>query len=92
MNLYITNANNYFNLKGSFSKSNLDVFWKEFQFIFEKNDRVTINIERLTHIDRDGINALVKLHNQSLTKQKSLSIIGMGNPKVYNRFKNEEAA
>ncbi len=92
MNLEITNYNNQFKIKGVLNRQNVNVFSSEFKNIFEKFNSLTLSIEGLTSIDRYGVNALAQLHNESITKHKSLSIIGMGCDDLYEHFKSEETA
>lgn len=92
MNLEITHHNNFFKVKGILDRNNLHIFQKEFKHIFDKFNALTISIESVEHIDRYGVNALAQLHNESITKGKSLSIIGMGCDDLYEHFKTEETA
>ena len=41
-------------------------------------------------IDRAGVMALARLHNESITKSKKLSIVGLGCKELYDHFKSEE--
>lgn len=90
MNIEITSYNNQFKLKGVLNRQNVNVFNSEFRNIFEKFNSLTLSIEGLTSIDRYGVNALAQLHNESISKQKSLSIIGMGCDDLYEHFRSEE--
>ena len=90
MDLQITNQNNIFQVVGILNKFNLHYFKKEFSNVFDKQSTLTINIEKVTSIDRYGVMALAQLHNQSLAKGKKLSIIGMGSDDLYEHFKSEE--
>jgi anti-anti-sigma regulatory factor len=92
MNIEITSYNNQFKIKGVLNRQNVNVFTSEFKNIFEKFNSLTLSIEGLTSIDRYGVNALAQLHNESISKQKSLSIIGMGCDDLYEHFKSEEEA
>lgn len=92
MNLEITSYNNQFRIKGVLNRQNVNVFSSEFKNVFEKFNSLTLSIEGLTSIDRYGVNALAQLHNESISKQKSLSIIGMGCDDLYEHFKSEETA
>lgn len=92
MNLEITSYNNQFKIKGVLNRQNVNVFSNEFKNIFEKFNSLTLSIEGLTSIDRYGVNALAQLHNESITKQKSLSIIGLGCDDLYEHFRSEETA
>ena len=92
MDLKITHHNNFFNLKGVLNRNSIHLFQKEFRHIFEKFNALTLSIENLEGIDRYGVNALAQLHNESISKGKSLSIIGMGCDDLYEHFKSESAA
>ena len=75
MELQITNYNNSFKIKGTLNKLNLRTFNSHFSNIFEKLDDVLINIENVESIDRAGVMALARLHNESINKAKRLSIV-----------------
>lgn len=92
MNLEITQANNFFKVKGVLDRHNIHVFKKQFRNIFEKASSITVSIESLTSIDRYGVSAIAQLHNEAIVKNKRLSIIGLGHSNIYNHFKSEEAA
>jgi len=90
MDLQITNYNNRFKIKGALNKLNLKDFNAHFSNIFDKLDEVQLDIEHIESIDRAGVMALAKLHNESINKSKSLSIIGFGCKELYEHFKAEE--
>lgn len=92
MNLKITHYNNFFNIKGILDKSSVSMFQSEFEYVFERLQSVTISIEDLESIDKYGVMALAKLHNESIAKQKQLSIIGFGCSDLYEHFKSNDAA
>jgi len=92
MELKITNCNNFFKIKGSLNKSNLDIFKSEFKNIFEKVNSLTISIEDVESMDRFGVNALSELHREAIVKHKNMAIIGLGCEDLYNHFKSEIAA
>lgn len=84
MDLRIYSQNNFYEVKGALNKKNIHVFQNAFKNIFETTSNVKISLEGLEAIDREGKNALEQLHNESLAKQKSLSIIGSGREDVFN--------
>lgn len=92
MALEISNNHDYFKIEGNLNRKNLHIFQNTFDNIFEKLDKVIISIEGLQGIDRDGVNAIAKLHNESLLKHKKLSIIGMGCNELYEHFTTNDAA
>jgi len=90
MDLQITSYNNRFKIKGDLNKLNLKTFNAHFANIFDKVDEILLDIERVENIDRAGVMALARLHNESITKSKRLSIIGLGCKELYQHFKSEE--
>ncbi len=90
MDIQITNYNNRFQIKGTLNKLNLKTFNAHFANIFDKLDDVLLDIEGIESIDRAGVMALARLHNESITKSKRLSIIGCGCKELYQHFKAEE--
>jgi len=89
MDLRISNQNNFYEVKGALNKKNIHVFQSAFKNIFDTSTNVRISVEGLEAIDREGRNALAQLHNESLAKQKSLSIIGSGREDIFN-FLNQD--
>ncbi|MBO3115631.1 hypothetical protein J4050_02670 [Winogradskyella sp. DF17] len=90
MDLQITSYNNRFQIKGALNKLSLKTFNAHFQNIFDKIDDVFIDIGGIESIDRAGVMALAKLHNESITKSKRLSIVGLGCKELYDHFKTQE--
>lgn len=92
MVLEIKNCDNCYKVKGQLTKFNLEIFNRAFQDIFETNDELTISIEDVKAIDRYGVNAIAKLHNQAIVLGKKLYIIGLGNKELYDEFRTTDAA
>ena len=92
MNLEITFANNFFNVKGALDRHNIHLFKKQFKNVFDNSNSIIVSIENLTSIDRYGVNAIAQLHNEALSKNKKLSIVGLGNGKLSKPFKSNQVA
>lgn len=92
MSLRITSCNNYFKLKGIFDKESMNVFKSEFENIFDYFSTLTINIEEIESMDGYGVSALANLHQQSIERNRKLSIIGLGCKDLYEHFKSNSAA
>ena len=92
MNLKITHYSNFFKLKGILDRKNLSIFYKEFNDIFDRENSLTINIEEVEWMDRYGVKAMTELHNEAISKNKKLSIIGMGCRDLYDHFKYQTTA
>jgi ABC-type transporter Mla MlaB component len=92
MVLEISNCDNCYKIIGSLTQKNLSIFQNTFRGIFNTTANLTINIEGLNDIDREGVSAITKLHNEAITLQKKLTIIGLGNKELYQHFKSNDAA
>tara|TARA_R110002049_G_scaffold305738_1_gene503130 strand:- start:4104 stop:4382 length:279 start_codon:yes stop_codon:yes gene_type:complete len=92
MSLRITSCNNYFKLKGVFNKESMTIFKSEFENIFDYFSTLTINIEEVESMDSYGVAALAGLHELSVSKNRKLSIIGLGCKDLYEHFKSSSAA
>lgn len=90
MDLQITNYNNRFQIKGTLNKVNIKTFNAHFSDVFDKLDDILLDIESVESIDRTGVMALARLHNESILKSKRLSIVGIGCKELYDHFKNQE--
>ncbi|WP_111682296.1 STAS domain-containing protein [Winogradskyella tangerina] len=92
MDLQITSYNNRFQIKGTLNKLSLKTFHAHFANIFDELDDILLDIESVESIDRAGVMALARLHNESITKSKKLSIVGLGCKELYDHFKNQESS
>lgn len=92
MDLKITNSNSFFNIKGVLDRSTLHVFNEEFRHIFERFSMLTISIQEVESMDKYGVAAISRLHQEALAQNKRLSIIGFGCKDLYDHFKTETAA
>jgi len=91
MELTIKNNHNYFEIRGILVKYNIHLFQKKFQNIFDERNSLILNITGLNRIDSFGINAIAKIHNEAISKQKRFSIIGLGNNELLDHFKAIES-
>jgi len=91
MVLEITNCENCYKIKGNLTKENLGLFQHTFKNIFSKINELTINIEGLDGIDRDGVSAITKLHNNAISNNKKLTIVGLGCKELYQHIKTFNA-
>lgn len=92
MVLEISDCDNCYKIKGNLTKKNLYTFQHTFKNIFDEVEHLTINIEDLNSIDREGVSAIAKLHNTAITKKKKLTIIGLGCKELYQHIKTNDAA
>ncbi len=92
MVLEISNCDNCYKIVGHLTKKNLNTFQHTFKNVFEKLEHLTINIEGLRGIDRDGVRAIASLHNEALSQKKKMTIIGLGCKELYQHFESNDAA
>ncbi|TYA69949.1 hypothetical protein [Seonamhaeicola marinus] len=92
MELKITNCNNFFKIKGILDKKSISLFEEEFNNIFDRMDNLKVSIEAVDSMDRHGIMALTRLHEEALMRNKKLSIIGYGCKNLLAEFKATAAA
>lgn len=92
MDFQISNCNNFFKVKGILNKKSVSTFTNQFNNIFERANAITISIQELESMDKYGVDAISKLHEEALAKNKSLSIVGFGCKELYDHFKSEIAA
>ena len=92
MVLEISQDENVFRIKGDLNRKSLPLFENTFHNVFDELDQVVISLEDLRGIDRDGVNAIARLHNESIQKEKKLSIIGLGCKELYDHFNDNDAA
>ncbi|MDO6595450.1 STAS domain-containing protein [Oceanihabitans sp. 2_MG-2023] len=92
MKLIITNTNNIYKVKGNLIKMNIPIFKSELKDVFNHKDDVILNLQGVTNIDNQGVVAIAQLHNEALSKNKKLSIIGFGKDKLSNTLISNKVA
>lgn len=92
MDLKITGYNTFFKVKGILNRDNVYVFQNAFKNIFDKVNDLTISIQDIESMDKYGVAVIARLHEEALSKNKRLSIIGFGCKELYDHFKTETAA
>ena len=92
MDFYISNCNNFFKVKGTLNKKSVTLFNNEFNNIFERVNNITISVQDIVSMDKYGVDAISKLHEEALAKNKKLSIVGFGCKELYDHFSSTVAA
>lgn len=92
MKLIITNYDNVYKVKGNLIRLNIPIFKNELKDVFNQEGDVILNLQELSAIDNQGVVAIAQLHNEALSKNKKLSIVGLGNGQVSNRLKSDQVA
>ena len=92
MLLKIENHNNRYFIKGDLNYNTLQEFEKTFLSVFKDYDEITIDIDGLKSIDRHGVNAIARLHNEAVLSGKLLTIIGHSGSQLNPQPENTDAA
>ena len=92
MKLIITNSNNIYKVKGNLIKMNIPFFKSELKDVFNQADTIVLNLQELTNIDNQGVVAIAQLHNEALSKNKKLSIVGLNKGQLSTPFKSNQVA
>lgn len=92
MVLEIKEQSNEYLVIGQLTRFTSKQFKESFLKVFESTDKLIINIQGLTEIDREGVNAIARLHNISLSRGKKLCIIGLGCKDLYQHINTNDAA
>lgn len=92
MKLIITNDDNVYKVKGNLIKMNIPIFKNQLKDIFNQTDNVILNLQEIINIDNQGVVAITQLHNEALSKNKKLSIIGLGKGELSSHFNSNQVA
>ncbi len=92
MALQILENNGTFYLKGSIDTSTSQSLISHFKHTVGIIKEVTVNIDKVTMIDANGVTALKKLFLTALNNKKIFSIVGYGCKDLYNDFNAPSAA
>ncbi|TXE09704.1 hypothetical protein FUA26_09450 [Seonamhaeicola algicola] len=92
MSLIINTAKNNYQLIGELTKTNAKDLEKVLNKGLKKFNKVVINIEEVSAIDRHGVNIITKVHQAALNSNKSIAIIGYGCKDLYNHINTNTAA
>lgn len=88
MALTITRENGVFMIAGAINASTSKHLENHFGSLLEKYNEVTINIDKVSHIDATGLSALRALYQSCLTNyNKAFYIIGNGCKEIYDDFR-----
>lgn len=92
MSLKIVKKKNVYQLKGKINTKSVLLFLNFFTKKIDTKNVITINIDKVTEIDKSGMNAIQQLFIQASNNQKNFSIIGAGCKEIYNDFSTRQSA
>jgi ABC-type transporter Mla MlaB component len=87
MGLTITRIKNTFNVEGHINVSTASYFRTHFAITLNSLDGLNIDINNVTEIDSDGINAIRTIYDKALMWNKPFAIVGKGSKEIYDAFK-----
>lgn len=92
MALQILEENGTFKLHGSLTTTTTRLFITHFEHIIKTMKNVTVNIDKVDAIDRNGVEALKTLMTVAFRSNSLFSIIGNGCKEIYHDYKTSFAA
>ncbi len=94
MALQILECNGTFYITGKINSRTSNSFLTHFTHVLRKHEdeALTINIDKVSEIDRTGVEAFKKLHTTATENQKEFSITGYGCKDIYYEFSYHKAA
>lgn len=92
MALQILECNGTFYLKGALNVTTYTPFITRFEQVFKNTQDVTINIDQVKEIDRNGVNAFKIIYTSAQNDNKEFSITGYGCKDIYDEFRYEQIA
>lgn len=79
-------------VEGTINSKTVKQFKKHLEFLIIYSKALTINIEGVLSIDKDGMKAIEALHKMALTYKKPFTIIGYGCKEIYDDIQVDDAA
>ncbi|CAM1365581.1 conserved protein of unknown function [Tenacibaculum soleae] len=92
MALQISQKNGKFYLNGKLNSATSRFFITYFKYNLEKHKNVSVNINNLNEISKDGLKAIGTLIEVALKKNKLFSVAGYGCKDIYDHFNDMNVA
>lgn len=92
MALTILRNKNTFTVKGSINATTAGNFKTHFNITLNSLKKVTIDISKVTEIDKNGVEAFKAIYNNAKSWNKSFSIVGNGCKDIYEELLNTNLA
>lgn len=91
MSLEITQKQEVYHLKGKLNGVSKLFFITYFNQVFRSENALTINIEGINEIDKQGLQALFFMLEKAEKYNKIFSIVGYGCKEIYDQFNQKVA-
>lgn len=92
MALKITQQNGTFLVEGVINATTALSFKNHLNYILDKRKELIIDIENVTEIDTNGVNALQTLYTNAMIYNKSFFVVGTGCKEIQEHFESNNAA
>lgn len=92
MALTITRNEDIFEVKGSINASTASYFQTHFALTLNSTSGLAIDINKVTEIDSNGIEALKTIYEKAQSWNKPFYILGTGSKEIYDEFKYNNVA
>lgn len=87
MALTIKENNGEFLVEGAITSATANHFQTHCEALMNAFGDLTINIERITEIDRSGLKALRALYDNALNYNRGFFMVGVGCKDIYDEFR-----
>lgn len=91
MALEIIQKEEIFYLKGQLNVISKLAFITHFNQLFRKQNKITVNIEDVNDIDKQGLQVLFFMMEKAEKYNKTFSIVGYGCKEIYDQFNQKVA-
>ena len=92
MALTIKENNGEFLVEGAINASTAKNFQSHCEMLLNAYGDLTINIENITEIDKNGLQALKALYDNALNYNRGFYMVGVGCKEIYDEFRYTVAA
>ncbi|WP_111309971.1 STAS domain-containing protein [Confluentibacter sediminis] len=92
MTLKIKKQDTIFNVEGHINTTTVEQFKNHLEFLLLYTKSVTINIDKVKEIDKNGMKAFHDLYATALIYNKKFEIIGYGCKDIYEDIQHHYAA
>ncbi|MDT0558982.1 hypothetical protein RM697_10005 [Ichthyenterobacterium sp. W332] len=87
MALTIKEINGEFLVEGAINASTVKYFQNHCEILMQAFGDLTLNIEKITQIDKNGLLALRALYDNALNYNRGFYIVGVGCKEIYDEFR-----
>lgn len=87
MAIKITRKERTFSVEGKLNASTSGFFKTHFILTLNSLSDLTIDLSKVSEIDRNGINALKSIYNNAMSWEKPFYVVGHGSKEIYDELR-----